>query len=176
MIRGARTDEIPRLREIERAAGTVFRELGMDAIADDDPPAETVLLASIDEGCCWVAADAGDRAVAYCIVRVVDDAGHIEEVSVHPDHARRGLGRALIDHAERWAAARGLLALTLTTFANVPWNQPYYERLGFRVMPPGSLGDGLLRLRQREAAAGLDRWPRVAMSRPVGFRPVDHRP
>jgi hypothetical protein len=31
-----------------------------------------------------------------------------------------------------WAQRHGLAALTLTTFTDVPWNMPYYERLGFR--------------------------------------------
>lgn len=168
MIRRARTEEIPRLREIERAAGAAFRDLGMDAIADDEPPSAATLKAFIDDGRCWVAADPVGESVAYCVVHVVDDAAHIEQVSVHPDHARRGLGRALIDHAATWAAARTLPALTLTTFADVPWNRPYYERLGFSVIPDGSLSEGLKRVREHEAAAGLDRWSRVAMVRSSG--------
>ncbi len=41
-----------------------------------------------------------------------------------------GLGSSLVDHLDGWAAARGLAALTLTTYRDVPWNGPYYERLG----------------------------------------------
>ena len=36
-IRPARSDELPLLVEIERATGAIFRDLGMDAVADDDP-------------------------------------------------------------------------------------------------------------------------------------------
>ena len=39
---------------------------------------------------------------------------------------------ALIEHVAGWARAHGSPALTLTTFTEVPWNAPYYERLGFR--------------------------------------------
>jgi ribosomal protein S18 acetylase RimI-like enzyme len=45
-------------------------------------------------------------------------------VSVHPRCARRGVGRALIDHLADHARATGAPALTLTTFADVPWNGP----------------------------------------------------
>ena len=92
---------------------------------------------------------------------MVDGCLHVEQVSVHPDHARRGLGRALLDQA----AADGIAALTLTTFAHVPWNAPYYTRCGFRVLDGTELTAGLRTIRQREAGLGLDRWPRVCMRR-----------
>jgi GNAT superfamily N-acetyltransferase len=96
---------------------------------------------------------------------VVDAGLHVDQVSVHPDSARRGLGGALLDHAASHAAAGGLLALTLTTFASVPWNAPYYLRCGFRVLDETEFTPGLRVIRQREAELGLDRWPRVCMRR-----------
>ena len=87
------------------------------------------------------------------------------QVSVHPDCAHRRLGRALLDHAADHASADGLAALTLTTFASVPWNAPYYRRCGFRVLDDAELTPGLRVIRQREAELGLDRWPRVCMRR-----------
>lgn len=55
--------------------------------------------------------------------------------------------------------------LTLTTFAYVPWNAPYYARLGFEIIPPDHVAPGLRDVRQHEASAGLDAWPCVVMSR-----------
>jgi hypothetical protein len=55
--------------------------------------------------------------------------------------------------------------LTLTTFAEVPWNAPYYLRCGFRRLGVRELTPGLRAIREREAAHGLDRWPRVCMRR-----------
>ncbi|MGH3350491.1 MAG: GNAT family N-acetyltransferase [Nocardioides sp.] len=166
-IRPARTDDVARLREIEVAAGVGFRHLDMAAIADDDPPSAEVLEDYILGGRAWVATEEADRPVAYLVADTVDDAAHVEQVSVDPRHARLGLGAALIDEAESWARHHRLTMLTLTTFAEVPWNAPYYQRLGFRVVPGEDLGDGLRQVRDHEAHLGLDRWPRVAMSRPV---------
>lgn len=168
MLRPARADDLPRLREIERAAGAVFRDLDMCAVADDEPLSVAVLSEFQRDGRAWVATDLTDRPVAYLLVETVDGAAHVEQVSVHPGHARRRLGRALIDVAETWAGEHDLAALTLTTFVDVPWNAPYYRRLGFRALGPDQLGDGLRRIRAHEASLGLDRWPRVAMIRPVG--------
>jgi GNAT superfamily N-acetyltransferase len=139
----------------------------MAAVADDEPLPLADLAVFQADGRAWVATDAEDRPVAYLLVGVVDDGAHIEQVSVHPSHARQGRGRALIDTAAVWASQRGLTALTLTTFADVPWNAPYYERLGFRVLPDDQATSGLRRIRQREEAAGWARWPRVTMRRPV---------
>ncbi|WP_307793367.1 GNAT family N-acetyltransferase [Amycolatopsis sp. MtRt-6] len=165
MIRLARPDDLPALIDVEREAGELFRDVGMAAIADDDPGSVATLAVYQAAGRAWVSADSADRPVAYLIAAVVDGCAHIEQVSVRPSHARRGIGSALIETLAEWARARGLPALTLTTFETVPWNAPYYERLGFGVVPEAEIGDGLRSIRRAEAARGLDAWPRVALIR-----------
>jgi GNAT superfamily N-acetyltransferase len=167
VIRLARLDDVPQLQELERAAGEAFRQLEMDSVADDDPPSTEDLTARQHDGRAWVVADQDDRPIAYLLVGQVDQDAHIEQVSVHPGHARRGLGRALIDQADAWAATHGLEGLTLTTFADVPWNAPYYARLGFRTLAADEMTAGLQDIRAQEAAVGLDAWPRVTMRRSV---------
>ncbi|MEU2241275.1 GNAT family N-acetyltransferase [Streptomyces sp. NPDC018338] len=175
-IRAAAPAELPLLQDIERAAGEPFRSLGMAAIADDDPLPLDVLEAYRCEGRAWVAVDAADRPVAYLLADTVDGSAHIEQVSVHPDAARRGVGRQLIEHLAAAAREQGLTALTLTTFAEVPWNAPYYTRLGFRPLADSdpALTAGLRAISRAEAAHGLSVWPRVCMRREVeDFGEVD---
>ncbi|MFR9675694.1 GNAT family N-acetyltransferase [Streptomyces sp. TR06-5] len=166
-IRAGREDDLVALGDLERAAGEQFRALGMDAVADDEPFSPGELRPYLHRDGLHVAVDDRDRPIAYLLTEPVDGCLHIEQVSVHPDHARRGVGRALLDDAARRASARGLPALTLTTFTEVPWNAPYYERCGFRRLGAAETTPGLRALRAREAAAGLDRWPRVCMRRPL---------
>ncbi|NUK03535.1 GNAT family N-acetyltransferase [Streptomyces lunaelactis] len=167
-IRPAALAELPLLQDIERAAGEPFRALGMAAVADDDPPPLDVLDRYRRRGRAWVSADGAGRPLAYLISDEIDGAAHIEQVSVHPDAARRGLGSALIDHLAACGVADGLTALTLTTFTDVPWNAPYYERLGFRALGEDELTEGLREIRRAEARHGLDHWPRVCMRRELG--------
>lgn len=167
VIRSAQPDDLPLLREIEIAAGAVFRDLDMNAVADDAPPTLAELRAWLETGGLLVSVDASDVPVGYLLVGTLDGHGHIEQVSVHPRQARQGIGSVLIDDADAWAEQRELEGLTLTTFARVPWNAPYYHRLGFRVLADEEMTDGLRRARDHEAARGLDTWPRVAMRRPV---------
>jgi GNAT superfamily N-acetyltransferase len=165
VIRLARVGELPLLVEIEREAGTLFRDLGMDAVADDDPGSVAGLTDFQRDGRVLVFCDEQDRPVAYLLLGVVDGYGHVEQVSVHPGHSRRGIGRQLIEAADEWARARGLAGLALTTYALVPWNAPYYERLGFRVLAEPDVPPELRAVREHEAERGLDAWPRVVMVR-----------
>jgi ribosomal protein S18 acetylase RimI-like enzyme len=169
-VRAVRPAELPVLRDIERAAGEVFRTVGMPEIADDEPLPLDVLAGYMLDGRAWVATtEAGDDPpVAYLIADIVDGNLHVEQVSVHPRRGRRGIGRLLLDHLAEHAAATDVPALTLTTFADVPWNAPYYVRCGFRVLADADLTPGLRAVREHEAAHGLDRWPRVCMRRDLG--------
>jgi predicted N-acetyltransferase YhbS len=86
---------------------------------------------------------------------------------VHPNHALQGIGRALIEHAMTWAQSQSLAAITLTTFVEVPWNGPYYERLGFTYLAGRDETPGLRAIREAERVSGLDAWPRACMRRHV---------
>jgi GNAT superfamily N-acetyltransferase len=164
-IRPVRRSELRTLQDIERAAGEVFRDIGMPQVADDEPPSLDELTRYLRAGRAWVATDPTDAPIGYLIADAVDGNVHVEQVSVRPDSAGRGVGRLLLDHLAAQATAAGVPALTLTTFADVPWNAPYYVRCGFRVIDDEDLTPGLRAIRQREAAHGLDRWPRVCMRR-----------
>lgn len=164
-IRAVRPDELPLLQGIERAAGECFRDIGMPEVADDEPLPLGELARYLHTGLAWVAADAADVPAAYLIADRVDGNLHVEQVSVHPRSSRRGVGRLLLEHLADRASDEGVPALTLTTFVGVPWNAPYYARCGFRLMDDGGLTPGLRRIRELEAAHGLDRWPRACMRR-----------
>jgi GNAT superfamily N-acetyltransferase len=153
------------VRDIELDAGEAFRDLGLDTVADDEPPSSETLVAYAAAGRAWVAVETGDEPVGYVLVDNVDGAAHIEQVTVRRDRQGLGVGRALIDQVSTWAGGNGLAALTLTTFDEVPWNRPLYEHLGFRVLADAEVGPELQGLQTAEGIQGLDLAPRVAMRR-----------
>jgi len=161
-IRTARLEDVETMREMERAAGRLFSEIGMDDIANHAPPESVILGTYIQHQRAWIAA-VDDQPVGYALVDVVDGCGHLEQVSVHPAFGRQGLGRMLIQSVVDWAEARGLRAITLLTFRDVPWNGPYYASLGFAPLADAELTPGLLALRAHESDLGLDRESRHAM-------------
>ncbi|GHB29786.1 GCN5 family N-acetyltransferase [Streptomyces xanthochromogenes] len=144
----------------------------MPEIADDEPLSERELACHQQMGLAWVAVDAADVPVAYLIADRVDGNLHVEQISVHPDHARRGIGRLLLDRLADHALEESAPALTLTTFTDVPWNAAYYTRCGFQVMSEGDITRELRRIREVEAAHGLDRWPRVCLRRALRSTPA----
>lgn len=164
-VRPTRTGDAARLREIEQFAGEQFRAVGLPEVADHEPLSDGELAEYIDDGRSWVAVDASDHPIGYVLVDLVDGGAHIEQVSVLPDHQGGGLGRALVAQVAAWALAKGLPALTLTTFRDVPWNAPLYRHLGFRDLADGDIGPELRRLQIDEAAHGLDPAHRVCMRR-----------
>jgi predicted N-acetyltransferase YhbS len=81
---------------------------------------------------------------------------------VHPAHAGQRIGAMLLDHVAAWAARHELTGMTLITFRGVPWNAPYYERLGFRELAETEVSPGLAALK---AAEGGNISARVCMLR-----------
>ncbi|MCW3839649.1 GNAT family N-acetyltransferase [Micromonospora yasonensis] len=166
--RVARADELTEVQRIEVASGVPFREIGMTEVADMPPLPLEVLAAAQEAGRLFVTVDAADRPVAFVVVELVDGCAHVQQLSVDPPYARRGIGRRLLDDVAGWAVGQGLPALTLTTFRSVPWNGPYYARCGFRELAGAEVTPGLAELLAAEAALGLDPADRIAMRRPVG--------
>jgi GNAT superfamily N-acetyltransferase len=169
-IRRARQRELPRLQEIERAAGGLFRQVGMAEVAEKEPRSLVQLEVACAEGRLF-AADAGGEPIGFALMETVDGLPHLAELAVHPEHGRRGVGRRLVEFVCAWAARAGQPAVTLSTFRDVPWNRPFYERLGFRVLSPGEWTPGLRALRERESEHGLDVDGRDLMRR--ALRPDD---
>ncbi|MDQ0756016.1 GNAT family N-acetyltransferase [Arthrobacter sp. B3I4] len=146
LIRRASPEDLAGLPALEAAADRLLAaELGCPLPAAPEPDdAEEPLFLLV----------AGSPAVGYARVDNVGGQAHLEQLSVHPDFARRGIGRSLVEAA--LAAARGLGFdwMTLRTYADIPFNAPFYASCGFETVavPTGALAA----LRTREAQRGLD--------------------
>jgi GNAT superfamily N-acetyltransferase len=164
-IRRARAEDVPALPAIERAAAARFREVGVEGDYLDEVRDTGELHGAVRAGLLFVAADASDAPVGFALVALPDDSGdaHLEELDVHPDHAGRGIGRRLVETVCAWAEGRGHRGVTLSTFRDVPWNAPWYARLGFRPLDPEALSPALSALRANERAKGLPVEARVVM-------------
>ena len=62
-----------------------------------------------------------------------------------------------------WARSGDYPVITLITFRHLPWNAPFYEKLGFEAMKSSELGEELASLLQEEGEAGIDVHKRVCM-------------
>lgn len=164
-IRVARVDELASLVAIELTADARFASVGIDLPATAPCGADAAAQAS---GRILVAELADGSLAGFVRIEIVDAAAHVEQVSVLPEHSRQGVGRALLDAAEDWARRRGHSRITLTTYRDVPWNGPFYRRLGWTPLADADLGPELAALRARERADGLDVRVRQAMVKRLG--------
>lgn len=163
-IRPATDRDVPVLPEIERSSGEIFREwAGLEWIADDAVQSEEQHLALISHGVALVAEAQGRRIAGFLNGEVMPDALHIWQMAVHRDQQGRGIGRQLIEAVQQLAVSCGIHTLTLTTFRDVAWNEPYYQRLGFSTLDNDSLNPRLRAILDAEEQAGLPVAQRCAM-------------
>lgn len=157
-------NDILDLPRVQVSAGSLFREIGMAPVADGPEPLLEDFATAMASGDLLIAT-ASTGVVGFVRTKPLDGALHVEQISVAPSRQGCGIGSALMDAAERSAVERGFDRMTLTTFRDVPFNGPFYRRLGWTVVEEPGLTRGLRAERQIEATAGLDRWPRVAMEK-----------
>ncbi|MEO8608490.1 MAG: GNAT family N-acetyltransferase [Chloroflexota bacterium] len=74
---------------------------------------------------------AEDQIVGVLVIWPVEDAMLIENICVHPDQQRGGIGRKLMDFAEQQAHEAGLNLMRLYTNEKFEVNQAYYRTLGY---------------------------------------------
>ncbi|WP_286914674.1 MULTISPECIES: GNAT family N-acetyltransferase [unclassified Pseudomonas] len=155
-VRPARHDDVAQLMAIERSAAHAFAQRPELAwLADAEVLGEDAHQRFIDSGCSWVAQAAQGQALGFLCASQQGQALHVEELSVRLQAQGQGIGRRLLDEAVAAARHRGLRELTLTTFADVPWNAPFYSRYGFEVIAHDQLGATLRARLADERAHGL---------------------
>ena len=163
-IRLARAADAEALPPIERAAGALFGEQPGTGSAGTDVLSAAEQRASIARGHCLVA-EADGTLVGFLTARPYGRELAVIELGVAPEWQRRGIGAALMRGCAIDAANSGFRALTLTTFRHVPWNAPFYARLGFVEVEELGAHPRLATELAREAEHGLPAENRVAMIR-----------
>ncbi len=106
-------------------------------------------------GYAWVATASNQGVVGFVNAERFGTWLHVWEASVRYECQGYGIGRRLLDCVVRAARATDLAGVTLTTFSDVPWNRPFYERLGFVVLGTRDSPYWLQRILEDEAGNGL---------------------
>ena len=160
-IRKARVAEFGRLNEIERIADQLYATVGLNLVLQ----MQNVPRDRLAEGPVWVACDHADVPVGFLLAGAIDGYAYIEQISVLPDHGRKGIGSTLMQTALAWGKTTPARAMVLSTYRDVPWNQPFYERLGFVEMPETEWNEEIIAARRLEAEQGHDLERRLFMWR-----------
>jgi GNAT superfamily N-acetyltransferase len=153
-IRLAQFSETELLPQIEDSAGMAFLESSQPAAAMMAARTVAFYRPLVAKGLVWVALDARGP-VGFACTEVFEDGLHLWEVAVLHEAQGRGAGRTLLATVIADARRRSAPAVTLTTFRDVPWNAPFYARLGFEALEEAQLPPRLAAIRAEEDAAGL---------------------
>jgi GNAT superfamily N-acetyltransferase len=127
-VRPVRAEELALLPAVEAAADTMFGPFDRGTFPGPGTPEEFAAA--------LVVFVAGDPPVGLCRIDALGDGAHLEQLSVHPEHGRHGIGRSLLRAGIDWAGDQGYGELTLTTYRDVPWNGPFYASEGFVEIGP----------------------------------------
>jgi GNAT superfamily N-acetyltransferase len=142
-IRPARRADLPCLGPIEAVGDAQFPAGRLPGEPGSDNVPESELAAGVEQGLLQVAVEAGGsgRVIAFQLARDEGEHLHLRQIVVLPEWQGRGIGRRLISGLATEARRRGLRGITLTTFADIPWNAPLYRKLGFRELDESTLAD-----------------------------------
>lgn len=134
-IRPAAASDLDLVADIDKDACTSYVDLdsALDVELPADHPFARAEVARWNEilraGDLFFAFSPAGEPVGFAALCLVDGLPFLEQISVRRAAMRRGVGRSLMAFAQRWSAPKG--ELWLTTYGHVPWNGPWYERMGF---------------------------------------------
>lgn len=159
-IRHADKTDYAVLPSVEADAAQAFKEHGLSSIAEMEPAPPEYYVQLPENAAVFVAEE--EAIVGFAVITEIDGQAYLKEISVRRAASGKGVGRALLEHAVSWVAAR-YRWMVLTTFADLPFNAPFYRKAGFQEFTPDGDWPELKALRIEEHRAGLDVWPRVTM-------------
>jgi GNAT superfamily N-acetyltransferase len=167
MIRPARRQEIAVLPQIENAADERYVRLGLRCVLEMPPHS----IASLEEGrqrdMLWVATSPRNRVVGFALMALTGGTAWLDQLSVLPRWQGRGFGASLIDRTAERARELGHDMLYLSTYLDVPWNAPFYQRRGFAPLPRGVWPTAFRRQFMIENSHGHPPWRRTIMQRGI---------
>jgi predicted N-acetyltransferase YhbS len=153
------------IRSIEFEASQRFVSVGMTGIADAAPMEVELVNRKIAAQQIIVAVNPDETCAGFVMFEPQPARFYVQELDVLTAHAGQRIGAALIEQVAQLALARQVTQLVLSTFRAVPWNAPYYRRLGFRDIEEADLDAALIARRDAHIARGLDESKRVFMRR-----------
>jgi GNAT superfamily N-acetyltransferase len=162
-IRSAHAEELTLLAQIERSAAILFLDTPYAFLVNAEPLSLDFVRQRFQAGQVWVAIAPDNLVVGFAITREVDNTIYLQEMDVDPAHGRRGIGSALVEAVCDWAQLHDYHGISLSTFRNLPWNAPFYSKLGFRMLDESELTIGFKQIRLQEMEAGLSISDRVIM-------------
>ena len=160
-IRKARPADIPLLERVERSAAQLFRTVGLEFLLDGPTVDPAFLLANTNH--LWLAVDWMDKPIGFVVGEDIYGHFHVVELSVAQEFQGKGVGTHLMARMTEELRREGYEMVTLTTYRSLPWNGPWYARMGFLEVNPLDMGTKYMDILENERQQGLDMTQRCMM-------------
>lgn len=160
-IRLATQADVPLLDGIEAVAGTIFPPMSLpeNILAERVP--NDVFMKAISQGRLLVAVDSTQSPVGFAFWQDIESSALLSLIEVDPRYGKKGLGTALVVAIIEQVAKDCFSYLYLTTFLNIPWNAPFYQKLGFTLIDDAEQPKWIKDILIEEYSKGLNN--RIAM-------------
>jgi len=157
-IRPADANDAEKLNDIEGDAAQLFSHLGNKFASIDLAPMSASFYADAisQNQMIWIAEILGEP-VGFLRAKPVDNLLYCAEVSVARGHQSKGLGQQLISHFVDYAKSNEFAGVSGITFETVPWNAPYYLKLGFELLSNQHIGAELSKIASSDKENALRR-------------------
>ena len=147
-IRVGSLPDIDNLCAIDSDAASLFETAGFDLNLPPDHEFAVAernrWLGCLAAGTTLLALDADGAAIGFAAAGILDGRPYLDQLSVRTSSTRRGIGSALLRAIEDLTRRNGGRDLWLATYSHLAWNQPFYERAGFVVVPERECGPEML--------------------------------
>ncbi len=148
-VRLSQDKDLQRLADVERSAATALvNYFDGDTSYAERTLAHDILIQAHENKTLWIAVEQ-EKPIGFLAATPLDDALHIQEISVEFGCQGKGFGRDLINAVIAETRIREYSGISLTTNRIIPWNGPFYERIGFKEVQledcPNGLHDLLLK-------------------------------
>ena len=157
--------DIPTLMDIEQDASILFAGTAHASEIEAGGLPSSRFKSAIDQRLVWAVSMPKGNPVGFGMVLLLESGAHLHEISVRSSCTGKGIGSRLLEHICDVLASRGHDTLTLSTFSDVPWNEPFYASRRFHRLDAACLPEALQAIRRHEARGGLNMDQRVLMRR-----------
>lgn len=143
-LRTASALDIPQIRAIGGSATKKFGSIPELADLADDLEEPLTIQQWLALGRIYLAEELGS-AIGFISAYPLDVALYVQEMSVLESHQGKGVGKFLMEAVQQWALVRSMqdrakARVSLITYAEVPWNGPWYLKRGFKEVEPADIG------------------------------------
>ena len=144
-VRAATASDITQICNISASATKKFAAIPALSDLSEDREEEPQVQEWLDHGKIYLAESAGS-SVGFIAAYPVDSAIYIAEIAVEEEFQGKGVGGMLLNAVKQWAWIRcrddGFRSgqVSLKTYADVPWNGPWYRKHGFKEVDPAAVG------------------------------------